>query len=114
MEPVSEGFTFGYNVTPRQAVKKEKNNFILSVHAYNCTQTAPKRFPRVFTRKTDVFFRLVHMYACTDDFHFIPSFILKKGGAQMKNMIMIMRRHTGIVRGKTGNTLTKREVPAIA
>ncbi len=31
----------------------------------------------------------------------------------MKNM-MIMRRHTGIVRGKTGNTLTKREVPAIA
>ncbi len=30
----------------------------------------------------------------------------------MKNM-MIMRRHTGIVRGKTGNTLT-REVPAIA
>ena len=32
----------------------------------------------------------------------------------MTNMIMIMRRHTGIVRGKTGNTLTKREVPAIA
>ena len=32
----------------------------------------------------------------------------------MKNMIMIMRRHTGIVRGNTGNTLTKREVPAIA
>lgn len=35
------------------------------------TQTAPKRFPRVFTRKTDVFLRLVHTYACTDDFHFI-------------------------------------------
>jgi hypothetical protein len=110
---VSEEFTFGYNVTPRQAVKRVQNNFILSVHAYNRIQTAPKRFPRVFTLKTDVFFRLVHMYACTDDFHFIPSFILKKGGTQMKNM-MIMRRHTGIVRGKTGNTLTKREVPAIA
>ena len=93
-------------------MKKVQNNFILSVRAYNRTQTAPKRFPRVFTRKTDVFLRLVHMYACTDDFHFIPSFILKKGGTQMKNM-MIMRRHTGIDRGKTGNTLT-REVPAIA
>lgn len=110
---MSEEFTFGYNVTPRQAVKRVQNNFILSVHAYNRIQTAPKRFPWVFTLKTDVFFRLVHMYACTDDFHFIPSFILKKGGTQMKNM-MIMRRHTGIVRGKTGNTLTKREVPAIA
>ena len=94
-------------------MKKVQNNFILSVHAYNRTQTAPKRFPRVFTRKTDVFLRLVHMYACTDDFHFIPSFILKKGGTQMKTM-MIMRCNTGIDRENTGNTLTKREVPAIA
>ena len=92
--------------------KKSVGNSKLSVHAYNRTQARWKRFPRIFTRKTDVFLRLVHMYACTDDFHFIPSFILEKGGAQMKNM-MIMRRHTGIVRGKTGNTLT-REVPAIA
>ena len=110
---MSEEFTFGYNATQKQALKKVKHNFILSVHAYNRTQARWKRFPRVFTRKTEVFLRLVHMYACTDDFHFIPSFILKKGGTQMKSM-MIMRRHTGIVRGKTGNTLTKREVPAIA
>lgn len=32
----------------------------------------------------------------------------------MKRIIRIMRRNTGIVRGKTGNNLTKREVPAIA
>ena len=109
---MNEEFIFGYNVTPRQALKIVQNNFILSVHAYNRTQTAPKRFPRVFTRKTDVFLRRVHMYACTDDFHFIPSFILKKGGTRMKTM-MFMRRHTGIARWKTGNNLTG-EVPAIA
>lgn len=109
---MSEEFTFGYNATQRQALKKVQNNFILSVHAYNRTHATSERFPRVFTRKTDVFLRLVHMYACTDDFHFIPSFILEKGGTQIKTM-MIMRRHTRIDRGKTGNTLT-REVRAIA
>ena len=110
---MSEEFTFGYDVTPRQAVKRVQNNFILSVHAYNRAQTALKRFSpglhsengRLPPARTHV-----RMYGC---FHFIPSFILKKGGTQMKNMIMIMRRHTGIVRGKTGNNLTG-EVPAIA
>ena len=58
----------------RQALKKVRSNFILSVHAYNRTQTQPRHFPRVFTWKTDSILRAVHMYACTDDFHFIPTF----------------------------------------